>query len=232
MVFCISGVARPSFDGVAELLDDARGRAAWARPGRRTCWPRNRRRRPPPWSAGRATAACGSCSAPPAPRSLPVGDQRAQDGDVLERRVHGLAQHRGVGFAAAAVRHAGHLGAAAQHEQLAREMRQAAGAGVRVVDLAGIGLGVVDELLDRLPGRRRMHHQDLEALGDPDDRHEVLDRVVAGAAPTPPGSPRACWCCPSTACSRRAARSRPRARRARRRRPAGSRPPPAGRAWA
>ena len=57
-----------------------------------------------------------------------------------------LAEHGGHRLAAAAIGDAGHLGAAAQHEQFAGQVRQAAGAGMRIVELAGVGLGVVDEL--------------------------------------------------------------------------------------
>src|SRR4029079_16669028 len=41
-------------------------------------------------------------------------------------------------------------------------------AGVRVVDLARIGPGIIDELPKRLPGRLRIHHENLKALGHAD----------------------------------------------------------------
>ena len=110
-----------------------------------------------------------------------VADERQQDGDALEGEVHGVAQHRGHRFAAAAVGHADDVDAGARLEQFGGEMRQAARAGVGVVELARIGLGVVEEFLQRLGRERRLHHQDLEALRDLGDRRKVLERIVAGA---------------------------------------------------
>ena len=52
-------------------------------------------------------------------------------------------------------------------EQFAGEMRQPAGTGIGIVELARIGFGVVDELLQRLGRKRRVHHEDLKALATP-----------------------------------------------------------------
>src|SRR5262245_19649458 len=48
------------------------------------------------------------------------------------------------------------------------------------VELAGIGLGMSDELRHRLGRERRVHHQDRVAVGDAGDRGEILRRIVAG----------------------------------------------------
>ena len=180
MVFCISSVARPWFIASLSFLTMMPPACRPAQRDRRRCWPRRPARRPRPWSAYRAGAACASCSVRPAPQ-FAIKDEAAGDCDALDGGVDRLGQHRRHRFAAAAVRHAGHLAAAAQHEQLADQMRQAARAGVGVVDLAGVGLAVIDELLERLPRRVRIHDENLEALGHADDRDEILDRIVAGA---------------------------------------------------
>ena len=84
-------------------------------------------------------------------------------------------------LAAALVGHADEIGAGARLEQLGGQMRQAARAGVREVELARIGLRVGDEFLHALPRRGGMHHEDLVALGNLRDRREALRRIVAGA---------------------------------------------------
>ena len=59
-------------------------------------------------------------------------------------KLHRLAQHGRHRLAAAAVGHADEIGSGARHEQRGGQVRQAALAGVGIVELAGIGLGVVD----------------------------------------------------------------------------------------
>ena len=63
------------------------------------------------------------------------------------------------------------------HEQHGREMRAGADADRGVVQLAGIGLGVVDHLLDRMERRLVRHHEDFQRGADQHDRLEARDRM-------------------------------------------------------
>ena len=78
-----------------------------------------------------------------------LADQRQQDGDALEGHLDLAAEHGGDEFAAALVGHADDVDAGRRLEQLAGHMRQAAGAGMRVVELARTALRVGDELARR-----------------------------------------------------------------------------------
>ena len=70
-------------------------------------------------------------------------------GEVLRRRRRAL------------VGHVRDVDAGLQLEQLARDVAGGADALRRIGQLAGIGLGVGDQLLDRFRRHRRMHHQDV-----------------------------------------------------------------------
>src|SRR5262249_30394091 len=59
-------------------------------------------------------------------------------------------------------------------------MRQTTRPSMGIVEVAGIGLAILDQPLDRLPWRRRVHHHDLETFGSFRDPRTVLDRVVTG----------------------------------------------------
>ena len=83
---------------------------------------------------------------------LALASQALKDCDVLEGRIDCLAQNGGRRLAAAAIRNRSELGATAPLEQLASQMRQAARSSVTIVDLAGVGLGVIDELLKVFQG--------------------------------------------------------------------------------
>ena len=61
-------------------------------------------------------------------------------------------------------------------------MNAAADAGRGIGELARIGLGVGDQLLDVFRRHRRMHHQHQRAGADQADRLEILARVVADIA--------------------------------------------------
>ena len=106
-----------------------------------------------------------------------VGDRAAHRAEIDfgaagDQVVHAL-RHLAVG-------HVLHLGAGDIHEQHGREVRGRADADRVVVQLAGIGLGVVDHLLDRL---ERRHGRDLEHLArarHQHDRLEALDRIERG----------------------------------------------------
>jgi hypothetical protein len=64
--------------------------------------------------------------------------------------VHRVAQYGRDRFRAAPVRHADDIDAGARLEELGGEMRQATDSGMGIVELAGVGLGLIDELLERL----------------------------------------------------------------------------------
>jgi hypothetical protein len=55
--------------------------------------------------------------------------------------------------------------------------RAGAGAGRAIVDLAGIGLGVGEELLERLPRRISSHHDTERVTTDADDVGEIRARI-------------------------------------------------------
>ena len=63
-------------------------------------------------------------------------------------------------------------------EHLSRQMMQAADAGRAVVQLAGIGFGVGDELLEVMDRQVRAHREDERAARDLDHRRKRLDRIV------------------------------------------------------
>src|SRR5262249_30102557 len=61
-------------------------------------------------------------------------------------------------------------------------MVRAPDAGRRHSELVGIGLGVSDELGNRLGRNRWVHHHGETALGDARDRRDVADEIETGAA--------------------------------------------------
>jgi hypothetical protein len=70
-----------------------------------------------------------------------------------------------------------HAGAGHRFEQFTREVRRAAVAGRRHVDLVGIGLGVGDELDDGFSRKRRIDHHHVRHRHDAGDRGDVADEV-------------------------------------------------------
>ena len=64
------------------------------------------------------------------------------------------------------------------HDQMLRRP----GPGRGVADLSRVGLGVVDELLEGLPGRIRLHDQPVQIDRVLHDRGEILGRVVGDLA--------------------------------------------------
>ncbi len=111
---------------------------------------------------------------------LTLPDERQEDADRLERHLYVLAQQCRNGLAAAAIRHADDVRAGARNEQLRGQVRQPADAGMCVIQLARVGLDVIEQLLDAGDAQRGIDHQDLEALRELRDRREVLQRIVAG----------------------------------------------------
>ena len=78
----------------------------------------------------------------------------------------------------AAVSHIHHVDAGHRLEQLAGNVVASAGAGRRHVEFTGIGLGIGDELGNRLGRKRRVHHHDVRISHDARDRRDVAGEIV------------------------------------------------------
>jgi hypothetical protein len=70
------------------------------------------------------------------------------------------------------------VGAGGELEHLDRDVQRAADAAAAVAQLARIGLGVGDELAQRLRRHARMHREHRPRAGHQRDRREILDRIV------------------------------------------------------
>ena len=79
--------------------------------------------------------------------------------------------------AVAAIRHVNQVDAGHHLEQLAGDMWRAPVAGRRHVDLARIGLGIGDELGNRLGRNGRIDHHDKGRAADARDRRDVADEI-------------------------------------------------------
>jgi hypothetical protein len=88
---------------------------------------------------------------------------------TAEQRVH----HLGV----ALERDVGPFDALPFGDLLHRDVQAGAGAGRAIVDLAGVGLGVGEELLERLPRRISSHHDTERVTADTDDVGEIRARI-------------------------------------------------------
>ena len=120
-------------------------------------------------------------------RALRLGDAEQLEPaglDVLEalraggeEQLHLSADRVGDRRRAAAIRHVQHLDAGHALEQRGAQMIGRAGPGRRIGDLAGIGLGVGDELRDRVRRHRRVHHHGVGHVGEQRDRREILHAV-------------------------------------------------------
>ena len=77
----------------------------------------------------------------------------------------------------AAVRDVDHVDAGHHLEQLAGDMERTPGAARRHVDLARIGLGIGDELRDRLGGKRWIDQHDKGPAHDAGDRRDVPNEI-------------------------------------------------------
>ena len=98
----------------------------------------------------------------------------------VERYVHHLhtsGDHVGDGGDRAAIRHMHELQPGEARQLLSADLRQAAGAGRSVIDLARIGTRIGEELLERLGGNVCAHHQQLWRFGEHRDWQQVLERV-------------------------------------------------------
>ena len=79
-----------------------------------------------------------------------------------------------------AVGHVHQLDAGHAGEQLARNMTDRADAGRSVVDLSRVGLGVSDQLRDRVHRKRGMHDNRRGRVADQPDRCEILAGIETG----------------------------------------------------
>ena len=86
------------------------------------------------------------------------------------------------GGRSAAIGNVRHLDAGHLQEQHLGQERRAAGAGRCHRELAGLGLGEVDQLLDRMGRRGVRHEHEIGKLGDKRDRREIRNRIVAQRA--------------------------------------------------
>jgi hypothetical protein len=112
---------------------------------------------------------------PQSPRS-DVLDRRR---DRIEHEVDMPGEQIGECRRAAAIRHMEQIDPSHRFEQLAVKMRRAADAGRRHQELAGIGLGIGDQLRDRPDRKRRPHHHDTGAVHHSGDRRDVTKHVEA-----------------------------------------------------
>ena len=94
-----------------------------------------------------------------------------------ERRL--AAHHRGHAGPAAAIRQMRDV-EAARHgaEQLDRQMLRAALPGRRIAQRAGLGLGELDQFLQRFDRKLRVDDHDVRRRTGEPDRREILDRIV------------------------------------------------------
>ena len=98
-------------------------------------------------------------------------------GQVVEDQLHLVGDDVGEGDRRAAIGHMQHVALGHRLEQLRRHVHRGAVAGRGVGNLAGIGLAVVDELLDGLHRHRVRHHQHVGELHDARDRRGVADEI-------------------------------------------------------
>ena len=100
-----------------------------------------------------------------------VGGERYRSCDAGERQLHLAAQDIRIGGADAAIGHVCHVDAGLLLDHLAGQMRRRPDAGGRKVELAGIGLGVGDELGKRF--HRQMQRRNDHRRRGADDGHRL-----------------------------------------------------------
>ena len=96
---------------------------------------------------------------------------------VVEDDLHLSAQHIGERRRCAAIGNVLHFHAGHRHEQFAREMHRRAVARRGHVHLAGIGLGVGDELRNGFCRNVRAHRHDVRRARDASDGHDIANEV-------------------------------------------------------
>jgi hypothetical protein len=112
-------------------------------------------------------------------RTVPALDLAEHRGQRRKGRVDAAGDQFLCHRRRAAERHMHEVRAGLCLEQLHRKMRGRAVAGRAVVEPAGLGFGLLDELGDRARGQVVLDHQHMLEIGKAGDRGEVLG-VVAG----------------------------------------------------
>ena len=96
---------------------------------------------------------------------------------IVEHDLHLAGKHIGERRRAAPVGHVLHVDAGQHLEQFARHVDRGSVAGRRHVELAGIGLGVGDQLGNGLDRQRGMHQHDVGEANDARDRLHLLHEI-------------------------------------------------------
>ena len=142
-----SGERQAFVDRGVEPLDDRPRACRPAPPRRHRSTPRSRARRSRIMVGTlRDAAALRVRSRPPARAASPSRSSGKHAADVAEEHLHLPAQHAGHRLGGALVGDVDDIDAGAQLEQFGREVGGIAVPGRAVIELAGIGLGVGDEL--------------------------------------------------------------------------------------
>src|SRR5262245_35466068 len=104
--------------------------------------------------------------------------------DIVDRRdsgakvdLHLPTEQIGERRPATTIGHVGHIDAGHHLEQFAGHMGRCSGSSRRHVDLAWIGFGVSDELVNRLVRYRWVYHHDVSKADDAPDRPYVADEI-------------------------------------------------------
>ena len=106
-------------------------------------------------------------------------DVRHQDHRAVDGEMGPPGQHVGHRLRRALVGHVGDVDPGLDLEQRAEQMRRRAEPRAEI-QLAGVGLGVGDELRDRLGRHLVRHHHDMRQQREARDRREHLERIEAG----------------------------------------------------
>ena len=103
-----------------------------------------------------------------------MGDRR---GEHVEHHLHPAADQVGQGLRRTAIGHVDDVDAGHELEQLGRDMGSGAVARRGEVELAGIGLGIGDELGNRFDRQRRIHLHDHGGAHDARDRSDIAEEI-------------------------------------------------------
>ena len=95
---------------------------------------------------------------------MPVFTNSIDARQIVEQHIDLAGQQIGIDAGRAAIGHMHDVELGHELEQLARHVHRGAVAGRREGELAGIGLGVGDELGNGLHRQRRRHHHDVGEL--------------------------------------------------------------------
>ena len=102
----------------------------------------------------------------------------SDSGDICKHQLNLAAEQRIDGRAIALVRHPHNIGARHRLEQFRAQMRGRAGRTGAVIQFAGLGFRHCNQFLDRVHGKRRVHHQNIGRIGCHDERRKILHWIV------------------------------------------------------